>query len=166
MRVDFRSFGSRKRIGAEACELLWRLRRATAIESGLFRQQARQLLKFRRRRESHQERQKIIDSMYRDAVADRVDTGQVRTSMRSVARRPMILQASLMISRARVFTCPTFPHVRSTGLIVMRPPSGAKLARSCSPCNVSIVASHGRGLGIERPTIEPPEEAKPSVASD
>src|SRR5689334_11734342 len=30
--------------------LLWRLRRATAIETGLFEMQARQLLKFRRRR--------------------------------------------------------------------------------------------------------------------
>ena len=48
--------------------LLWRLRRATAIESGLFRQQARQLLQLRRRRQTHQERQKIIDSMYHNAV--------------------------------------------------------------------------------------------------
>jgi hypothetical protein len=56
--------------------LLWRLRRATAIESGLFRQQGRQLLKFRRRRESHQQRQKMIDSIYRNAVADQVDVGK------------------------------------------------------------------------------------------
>jgi hypothetical protein len=48
--------------------LLWRLRRATAIESGLFKIQARHLLQFRRRRPAHQERQKIIDSMYRFAV--------------------------------------------------------------------------------------------------
>ena len=49
--------------------LLWRLRRATAIESGLFKIQARQLLQFRRRRQAQQARQKIIDGMYRDAAA-------------------------------------------------------------------------------------------------
>jgi hypothetical protein len=49
--------------------LLWRLRRATAIESGLFEIQARHLLQFRHRRQAQQARQKIIDSMYRDAVA-------------------------------------------------------------------------------------------------
>jgi len=49
--------------------LLWRLRRATAIESGLFKIQAKHLLQFRKRRQFHQDRQKIIDSMYRKAVA-------------------------------------------------------------------------------------------------
>jgi hypothetical protein len=45
--------------------LLWRLRRATSIESGLFKIQARHLLQFRQRR---QVRQNVFDSMYRDAV--------------------------------------------------------------------------------------------------
>jgi hypothetical protein len=49
--------------------LLWRLRRATAIESGLFKIQARHLLQFRRRQQTHQERQKIIDTVYRNALA-------------------------------------------------------------------------------------------------
>ena len=49
--------------------LLWRLRRATAIESGLFKIQAKHLLQFRQSRQAHQQRQKIIDSMHRDAVA-------------------------------------------------------------------------------------------------
>ena len=48
--------------------LLWRLRRATTIESGLFKIQAKQLLQFRQRRQAYQERQKIIDSMYRNAA--------------------------------------------------------------------------------------------------
>src|SRR6202171_905231 len=42
--------------------LLWRLRRATAIESGLFKIQAQHLLQFRERRKAHQKRQNIIDS--------------------------------------------------------------------------------------------------------
>jgi hypothetical protein len=49
--------------------LLWRLRRATAIESGLFKIQAKQLLQFRQRQYAHQKRQQIIDGMYQDAVA-------------------------------------------------------------------------------------------------
>jgi hypothetical protein len=49
--------------------LLWRPRRATAIESGLFKIQANHLLQFRQRRQFHQDRQKIIDSMYRKQVA-------------------------------------------------------------------------------------------------
>jgi hypothetical protein len=51
--------------------LLWRLRRATAIESGLFKIQARHLLQFRQRRQA---RQNIIDSMYRDVVVTQDDT--------------------------------------------------------------------------------------------
>src|SRR5690242_2567340 len=48
--------------------LLWRLRRATAIESGLFKIQAKQLLRFRQARSAHRDRQKIINEMYRNAV--------------------------------------------------------------------------------------------------
>jgi hypothetical protein len=49
--------------------LLWRLRRATSIESGLFRIQARHLLHFQQTRGAHQDRQKVIDALDRDAVA-------------------------------------------------------------------------------------------------
>src|SRR6201981_1023759 len=49
--------------------LLWRLRRATAIESGLFQIPAKQLLQFRQLRQAPQDRQKLIGSMYRNAVA-------------------------------------------------------------------------------------------------
>jgi hypothetical protein len=48
--------------------LLWRLRRATAIESGLFGIQAKHLLQFRQRRQVHQEQQNIIDSLSRCAL--------------------------------------------------------------------------------------------------
>ena len=48
--------------------LLWRLRRATSIESGLFKIQAKHLLQFRQRRQAHQKRQEIIDGVYRNAL--------------------------------------------------------------------------------------------------
>jgi hypothetical protein len=56
--------------------LLWRLRRATAIESGLFKIQARLLLQFRQQRNAHQGRQNIVDTMYRDAGATDDETRQ------------------------------------------------------------------------------------------
>jgi hypothetical protein len=49
--------------------LLWRLRRATAIESGLFKLQARQLLQFRRPRQAREDRQRTIDTACRTAIA-------------------------------------------------------------------------------------------------
>src|SRR6476646_10215461 len=42
--------------------LLWRLRRATAIESGLFKIQARHLLDFRQQRLTYQKRRNVIAS--------------------------------------------------------------------------------------------------------
>src|ERR1700746_134957 len=54
--------------------LLWRLRRATAIESGLFKIQAKHLLQFRHRRQAHQNRKHIIDNICRDAVGTEEDT--------------------------------------------------------------------------------------------
>ena len=56
--------------------LLWRLRRATAIESGLFKIQARHLLQFRQQRWAHEKRQEIIDSVYRNALATEEDMQQ------------------------------------------------------------------------------------------
>ena len=53
--------------------LLWRLRRATTIESGLFKIQAKHLLQFRQRKQADRKRQEIIDSVYRNAVATQED---------------------------------------------------------------------------------------------
>jgi hypothetical protein len=47
--------------------LLWQLRRATAIESGLFKIQAKHLLQFRRQRQAENHR-KPIDNIYRFTV--------------------------------------------------------------------------------------------------
>ena len=58
--------------------VLWRLRRATAIQSGLFKIQAQHLRQFRQARRAHQQRQEIIDNLYSDAVtpdpAEHVET--------------------------------------------------------------------------------------------
>jgi hypothetical protein len=68
--------------------LLWRLRRATAIESGLFKIQARHLLQFRPRRQAHQKRQEIIDGVYRNALAPEEDAQQDNPEPRSSTPDP------------------------------------------------------------------------------
>jgi hypothetical protein len=45
--------------------LLWRLRRATAIEAGLFKEQARQLLQFRQERRVHRKEQSTMTNLRR-----------------------------------------------------------------------------------------------------
>jgi hypothetical protein len=49
--------------------LLWRLRRATAIETGLFKIHARHVLQFRQRRQAHPRHQETIYGVYRNALA-------------------------------------------------------------------------------------------------
>ena len=56
--------------------MLWRLRRATAIESGLFKIQARQLLQCRQQRKAYQKRPNVVDGMYRDTVGTEDETRQ------------------------------------------------------------------------------------------
>ena len=55
--------------------LLWRLRRATAIESGLFKIQAQHLLQFRQGQGAKQSRRDIIDSI-QDPVATQDNDGK------------------------------------------------------------------------------------------
>jgi hypothetical protein len=66
----------KRKLVQRLASLLWLLRRATAIETGLFKKQARQLLKFRQRRQAHQKRQKIIDGMYRNVIVAEDDIRQ------------------------------------------------------------------------------------------
>jgi hypothetical protein len=48
--------------------LLWRLRRATTIETGLFKFQARQLLQFRQRHRAREDRQETLETLCGNAV--------------------------------------------------------------------------------------------------
>jgi hypothetical protein len=93
--------------------LLWRLRRATAIESGLFKIQAKDLLQFRQRRQAHQERPKIIDSAYGNALAMEVDIQQEdagpRSSTPDPARSPVDPFDDLTRSFVRLTNLPTCP---------------------------------------------------------
>ena len=91
--------------------LLWRLRRATAIESGLFRIQAQHLFQFRQRRLASRKRQNIIDTVYRNAVAneeaDRFATGTDSGSATTSA--PPNPYDDLTQSFVRLSSLPTYP---------------------------------------------------------
>ena len=76
--------------------LLWRLRRASAIEAGLFNIQVRQLLQGRQRRRAYQRRQRVIDNNYRGAIACEVDGQQDQ------AERAQNFEASKAIDDADV----------------------------------------------------------------
>jgi hypothetical protein len=96
--------------------LLWRLRRATAIESGLFKIQAKHLLQFRQRRKTHQERPKIIDSTYRNAVATEEHIRQDHHELMSaldpcapVDPEPADKGGDLTRSFVRLSNLPTYP---------------------------------------------------------
>ena len=56
--------------------LLWRLRRATIIESGLFTSQARHLLQFQRLPQTYGKRQQDVERVYRNAVLSEGEMGQ------------------------------------------------------------------------------------------
>ena len=96
--------------------VLWRLRRATTIESGLFRIQARHLLQFRQTRQAHQKRQHMIDSIYRDAVATEGDmqcnesepTDNLETGSELIAE-PADQSDDLTRSFIRLSNLPTYP---------------------------------------------------------
>src|SRR3974390_488429 len=96
--------------------LLWRLRRATSIESGLFRIQARHLLDFRQRRLAHQRRQNIVASTYQDAIGieghTRQNEDQVTSSL-NIGSRSTVETAyqsdDLTPSFVRLTNLPTYP---------------------------------------------------------
>jgi hypothetical protein len=88
--------------------LLWRLRRATAIESGLFKIQAKHLLQFRRQRQARQEREKIIDAKYRDAMATD-DTMQQDQDSSAISTEPNDKSDDLTRAFVRLSNLPTYP---------------------------------------------------------
>jgi hypothetical protein len=92
--------------------LLWRLRRATTIESGLFKIQAKQLLHFRQARTAHRDRQKMIYDMYRNAIAVEQQNQQELTCETMSSRStgdPVDQFDDLTQSFVRLSNLPTYP---------------------------------------------------------
>src|SRR5262249_8687987 len=63
-------FAVERELVLRLASLLWRLRRASAIENGLFKIQARHRLQFRQGSQAHPKRQNVINGMHRNAADD------------------------------------------------------------------------------------------------
>ena len=97
--------------------LLWRLRRATSIESGLFKIQAKHLLQFRQRRQAHRKRYEIIEGVYQNAPVteeavqqddDETSGGTLDPDPPSIVE-PADLSDDLTRSFVRLCNLPTWP---------------------------------------------------------
>ena len=94
--------------------LLWRLRRATAIETGLFRIQAQHLLQFRERRRAPQGRQLSGASVHRLAVVPENDEKRSEPAVGCDSRsprdsEPAVQSDDLTRSFVRLSNLPTYP---------------------------------------------------------
>jgi hypothetical protein len=109
--------GNERELVLRLASLLWRLRRATAIESGLFKVQARHLLNFRQRRLPRQKRQNIIDNICRDAAETETDTRQNKDEATGSQdrNRQQALLINPTISHAPLSASPICRPVPSTG---------------------------------------------------
>jgi hypothetical protein len=93
--------------------LLWRLRRATAIESGLFKLQARQLLQ-RRPRQAREDRHRTIETLCRNPIGPDEGT-QLKEHANGDAEGSASVSASdgdpddLTCSFVRLSNLPTYP---------------------------------------------------------
>jgi hypothetical protein len=88
------------------------LRRATAIESGLFKIQARHVLDFRQRRLAHQKHQNSIDNICRDAVGTEQNEDEAAAGIDIFSRSTVeTAHQSDDLTRAfiRLSNLPTYP---------------------------------------------------------
>jgi hypothetical protein len=103
--------GVERELVLRLASLLWRLRRATAIETGLFELHAQHLLQFRKQRTAHPNRQKVIESIYRNAVGTHNDTRQDQNEPLSTVDFPPASENASDLTRAfvRLTNLPTYP---------------------------------------------------------
>ncbi|MGA2999385.1 hypothetical protein [Bradyrhizobium sp.] len=114
--ADYACTAVERELVLRLASLIWRLRRATATESGLFKIHAQNLLQFRRRGQAHRTRQNIVETMYRDAVATEEDirqdedeiTSGLDADPRSTAE-PADRSDDLTRSFFRLSNLPTYP---------------------------------------------------------
>ena len=137
--------------------LLWRLRRSTSMETGLFEIQADHLRTFRQTRRVHPEAPKLVHAMHgrlarsmRTTLASRTASQTRKTLCRAQHR-----DLSIRLPTLRVVSCalPICQATRSTGSAVMKPSFGARPARSCSPSTHWNVANRRKdeaGSGADR----------------
>ena len=134
--------------------LLWRLRRATTMETGLFEIQADHLREFRQGRQVNPASREVVYAMFGrpdSSVSIDIARRHKRNTKPDPApgRNPLIL-AILPTSRVAFCVSPICPTSRSIASADMKQPCGAKSARSCLPSMHWIVANHKREGAVFR----------------
>jgi hypothetical protein len=112
--ADYACTAVERELVLRLASLIWRLRRATATESGLFKIHAQNLLQFRRRRQAHRTRQNIVETMYRDPSRPRKTFGRMKTKSQAVSTLTLDQPQSLLIDR-------TISHAPSSASRTCRP---------------------------------------------
>ena len=131
--------------------LLWRLRRATTMETGLFEIQADHLSGLRQPRQVRPDSREVVYALFGRADSGSFDrdpashgsayeTEDVPGSVRNPSKLLSILPLS---SRVAFCVSPICPTTRSTASADMKQPFGAKPARSCLHLMPWIAANHG-----------------------
>ena len=134
--------------------LLWRLRRATTMETGLLEIQADHLREFRQGRQTQPKSLEIIHARF--GWADSVDADPDRASHgitngteerpgSALGRNPLIPAST---SHVAFCVWPICRATRSTGLAGMKQSFGARPARSCLLSMHWIVANHKREAAV------------------
>ena len=132
--------------------LLWRLRRATTMETGLFEIQADYLCEFRKTRQVQAASREVVC-----ALLGRAELGQSRSRSRigrhdgrnrgrsQALRRNLSIVPSILAPTSRVAFCVSriCPTTRSIVSAAMKQPYGARLPRSCLPSMPWIAVNHG-----------------------
>ena len=129
--------------------LLWRLRRATTIETGLFEMQADQLHEFRQVRQIHPSYENAMFAGLTRSMPTRIE---LRTKLplegipcRAPSRNPSIPPPTSRVAFCVSLICPTSLLI---GSAAMKPSFGVKSAKSCLPSTRWIVANHKRGGAV------------------
>ena len=139
--------------------LLWRLRRATTMETGLFEIQAEHLSEFRQALQINPASREIVHAMFgradlvsfdRDpaslgAANDTAAVPEFRTEM------PSILP---LTSRVAFCVSPICPTTRSIASADMKQPFGARPARSCLRSMRWIVANHKKEGAVSASAVD------------
>jgi hypothetical protein len=123
--------------------LLWRLRRVTAIEAGLFKEQARQLLGFRQGQRGRVRISRLCPKVIAENSRGE-DQEDAERSVRADGSASSRGRINTRLSHGLLSVSPTCRPIRLTGLAGMRPRFGGRLVKSYSHCGAWTVASHGR----------------------
>ena len=130
--------------------LLWRLRRATTMETGLFEIQADHLSGVGQARQVHPASREVVYALFGRATRAASTTIRHRTASRTKRKtcpapcrnRSNLLSILTLSSRGVFYVLPICPITRSTASADTKQPFGAKSARSCLRLMLWIAANH------------------------